>query len=55
MLFYDKIVNINNSANNINYYNKYLKKRAVKTNKNRLNLIEINFEEGNNFMPILIR
>ena len=50
MLFYDKIVNINNSANNINYYNhynKYLKKRAVKTNKNKLNLIEINFEEGN--------
>ena len=50
ILFYDKIVNINNSANNINYYNlynKHLEKRTAKNNKNKLNLIEINFDEGN--------
>ena len=49
ILFFDKIVNRNNSANNINYYNdynNYLNKRTIKSTKNRLNIIEVNFDEG---------
>ena len=49
ILFFDKIANRNNSANNINYYNdynNYLNKRTIKSTKNRLNIIEVNFDEG---------